>query len=449
MPKKILPLRTLLLISVGFINSVGISPMLHAADLLQVYQDGLQENPSLLAAKAQFNVISENVTQSRAALLPQISGNVNISRGTTDVTSSDSSFITTGSRDTESQGYNLNLNQSLYNRAYWERLRQSKASNAQAELEYRLTEQELIITATEAYFAVLSAQDNVEFANSELKSVGKQLELSKQRYNVGLIPITDVKESQSEYDRATAAKIQADNQFASYIEALWVLTRQYYDGLANLSENVPLLDPEPADKQAWVDNALKNNLSLLANQFALDAAEHDINQTRAEHYPTLDLIAQHDYSDSEGGSFGGSEQTQDSLMLQLHVPIYSGGATSSRVRQSVYRSEALRQQAEDTRRRVIRQTRDAYLNVSAGIARVNALKQSMISTQAAYDATNVGFRVGTRNTTEVLRSLRDTFGAKRDYAQARYEYVLNHLRLKQAVGTLSIADLQLINQWMK
>ncbi len=441
-------IKTIRSIACGFILAATYTA--NATDLMEVYAMAERNDAELRAASASYNAIRQQVPQSRAGLLPQLSGTVRSSTATNEI--EDSAFFSNiPGRDEDSDifGYTISLRQSIYNHSFWQRLKQANANVAKAEAEYQATRQNLILRTATAYFNVLAAIDNLEFAEAEKTSVGQQLEQSKQRFDVGLIAITDVKESQAQYDQAVASEIAARNQLSNTREALWTITNFYPERLNPLSADMPLLEPQPTDKQQWVDKALNENLSLLAAGFERTAAKREVSIQRSGHYPSLDLVANREFSDTEGGNFGSSEQTNTLVGVELSIPILQGGGVSAKVKEAVYNLEASRERQEATRRQVIQQTRDAYQNVIAGISRSKALKQALVSSQAAYEATEAGFEVGTRNSVDVLISLRNTFAAKRDHAQTRYEYLLDTLRLKQAAGNLSQGDLEAINRWLQ
>ncbi|HEX7026072.1 MAG TPA: TolC family outer membrane protein, partial [Gammaproteobacteria bacterium] len=415
---------------IAAVFTAGVSGSLQATDLMTFYQLAEAQDPQIRAATANYLAEQQVVPQTRAALLPQISGLVESSETTIDEVVVDG--VPQPSEDSgETFSWNVNLSQSVYDHSRWQRLRQANALAAGAEADYIAAQQELILRVAEAYFNVLAAQDTVEFAEAETKAVGQQLEQAKQRFEVGLIAITDVKESQAQYDQAVASEIAARNVLSASREALWALTSQYPEDLAELIQEIPLRSPEPDVKEEWVDKALAENLSLLAAQFQRRAAQLEISAQRGGHFPSLTLTARHGYADAENQVFGtvvttGSRESETTTVgINLSVPIFSGGGIRAQVKEAVYRRDAARENEEGVRRLVIQQTRNAYQNVIADISRVKALQQALISSEAAYRATEAGFEVGTRNAVEVLLSLRNTFSARRDYAQARYDYLLD------------------------
>ncbi|HEY3488040.1 MAG TPA: TolC family outer membrane protein, partial [Gammaproteobacteria bacterium] len=407
------PFRPLVLgLGLTFINT-----SLYAADLLELYALAERSDPSIRAAYAEYRAIEQQVPQSWANLLPQISGSISESYSKTEVEASN----LLNDSDGDTKGFEINASQSIYNHSYWQQLSQANIVAAQAEADYNAARQDLILRIASAYFSVLGAIDNLAFAEAERKSVEQQLEQTKQRFEVGLIAITDVKESQAQYDQAVASEIQAQNALSTAKEALWAIVNSYPEQINPLNEQMPLQPPDPADKQKWVDKALAENLVLLSADFARNAAQQEVDIQRSGHFPTIDLTARHNYSDEEESRFGGASETTDTIVtLSLNVPIFAGGGQHARVKEAVYRRDATRERYEATRRQVTQQTRDAYQNIVADISTVTALKQALISSEAAYEATSAGYEVGARNSVEVLTALRNVFEAKRNYAQTRY-----------------------------
>ncbi|MCK4744146.1 MAG: TolC family outer membrane protein [Sulfuriflexus sp.] len=417
-----------------------------AGGLLDNYLLARNNDPQLKAADATRLAQAETKDQSVALLLP----NISISANTDDVsTRSASNFAFNPSRDEgyNSHGYSLTLRQPVYHHDYWVGLRQADATVAQAEADYGTAKQDLMIRLASGYFDLLAAQDNLDFARAEKEATARQLEQAKQRFEVGLIAITDVHEAQAQYDLTVAQEIGADNLLANAREALQEITGQYEQAPQLLQDEIPLLSPDPTDIEQWVKKATDQNLGLKSAQFARQVASEETNRQRSGHYPTLDIVASR--SDSISRSVVGGETDTDRISLQLNVPIFAGGAVSSRTRQAAYRAEAAKQNLLQTRRSVVRQTRNAYLGVIAEISRVNALRQAVISSAKANEATQAGFEVGTRTIVDVLLSQRELFRAKRDHARSRYDYILNTLRLKQAAGSLAQVDIEAIDKWLK
>jgi len=399
-------------------------------------------------AKYAYEAAKASEPLARSNLLPQLNASASISENRTEL---DSDTVNAGTNSWTDTGWGLSLTQSIYRHDYWMDLRQAQASVAQAEAEYKAALQDLMVRTTQAYFDVLAAEDNLEFSEAEKEAVGRQLEQSQKRFEVGLIAITDVKESQASYDSAVAQAINARNQINITREALAVLTGQYIEKLEPLPEDVPLITPEPDEMQTWVDQALKGNLSFLAAQMNARAAGYGVKSSRAGHYPYLDLVANYNYNDAEydetANDVFSNDFTRDSTSVgvQLTVPIFQGLRVNSQTEQAAAQYNSALQGLEFSRRSTIQAARSSFLNVKAGIAEVEALKRTLESSRTSAEATQAGFQVGTRTAVDVLITLRNTFDAERNYALSRYNYILNWLRLTQAAGSLSEKQIQTVN----
>jgi outer membrane protein len=423
-----------------------------AEDLWQVYQLALANDAQYQQAKYAYEAAQQNAPIARSSLLPQIelTGNYTDTRNEITETSAPG-FAPTGVNKYNDTGLGVTLGQTIYNHEFWMNLKQADATVAQAEAEYKAALQDLIVRTTQAYFDVLAAEDNLEFSEAEKEAVGRQLEQSQKRFEVGLIAITDVKESQASYDSAVAQAINARNQIDITREALAVLTGKYIENLQPLPEDVPLVTPEPDDIQAWVDDALEGNLSFLAAQMGAKASGYAVKASRSGHYPYLDLFAswnqnERDVSETAGGFTAIDRTAEDTQIgVQLTLPIFSGLRVSSQTEQAAAQYNQSLQSLEFSRRSTVQAARSSFLNVKAGIAEVEALKRTLESSRTSAEATQAGFQVGTRTAVDVLITLRNTFDAERNYALSRYNYILNWLRLRQAAGSLSEKQIQTVN----
>ena len=418
----------------------------HALSLQESYNLAQEGDPQILAAKAEFDAAAENIPQARSALLPQIS--LDVFSGNSDQKASNiTGFYPASTNDTDSQGYQLTLTQSLYNHQFYKRLDQAKANVAQAAAFYSSQQQELLIRVADLYFKVLGAEDNHRFTQAEKKAVAKQLEQTKKRFEVGLIAITDVKEAQAQYDITAAQEIAASNQLATSKEALQVIINQPVDKLSSITDNIPLEVPAPNDIQAWSKTSEQNNLAIKAASYALKAAQAGMKASRAGHYPNLSLEATQSNTEFDRDT-SGADLEDTTIRLNLNIPLYSGGLTSSQGRQAGFALTQAQSNLELEKRLAKQQTRSSFLGLNAAIASVKALKQALISSQTAVEATRAGFEVGTRTSVDVLSALRNQYRSERDYAQSRYDYLLNMLKLKQAAGVLNKKDIVTVNQWL-
>ncbi|TVQ69661.1 TolC family outer membrane protein [Ectothiorhodospira sp. BSL-9] len=439
-----------------FVSLTTAAAPLYAADLLEVYRTAQDRDAELRAAEAEFRAALQARPQARSALLPQIEGTLGYAYTDTDVDGDGR-----GSFDFQTRSFELSLNQTIYDHANYVALRQADLGIAQATAVRDAARQQLILRVAEAYFGVLSAKDNLSFAEAEKEAIGRQLEQADRRFEVGLIAITDVKEAQAQFDLSVAEEIAAQNRLDQAREDLAVITGEFYESMSELSDRMPLVLPEPADKNLWVETAREANLNLVAQRLSTEVAAQDIKRQRSGHYPTLGLSAS--YTDQEfhdlpsfgsgaPGDPGPGQQFLDrrdaQIGVQLRVPIYTGGRVSSLTREARENFDASREQQELTERQTVQQTRSAFLSVNAGISRVRALEQALESTRASFEAAEAGFEVGTRTAVDVLLELRQVFRAERDFSEARYDYLLNTLRLKQAAGTLTQDDLMSVNTWL-
>ena len=432
--------------------SLLVVPGLACADtLLDIYKLATASDPQLRQAEAAYQAVAETKTQATAQLLPQISLGANLIRDRQEYTSISAPFpgFQPATYYSTTKGYSLNLTQALYHRDLFVQRREADASTAQAQANYQAAQQDLEVRATDRYFKVLSAVDNLDVAQAAKKANQHLLEQAQQRFDVGMIAITDVQEAKAAYDLSVAQEITAQNQLAIAKEQLREVTGKFHAKLDPLKEDIQLPSPEPADVEKWVDTALKQNYQLMAAQAAVDKASEDVELNRAGHYPRLDAVASYGYNDVSASLFGGSTTNDTQIGLQFTLPLYQGGGTSSRVKAAVYRLTQAREALEQQRRSTDRQARSAYLTVLDAINSVNALKQALVSTQSALDATQAGYEVGTRTIVDVLQSQSNLFDAQRNYSQARYNYIISSLQLKQAAGMLVPADLEEINRWLK
>ncbi len=429
-----------------------LTPVANAEDLMDIYRLALDNDPQLRAAAAQRRSTGEFKRQAFANFLPNLTGSANMTRGETD-RSIGGFDIDIPNTDTEN--YRLELRQTIYDGANYAQYDQSKAQVSGADADYEAAFDSLMLRSAERYFAVLTAEDALKFAIAEEKANARQLEQAEQRYEVGLTAITDVHEARASYDRARANVIVAQNALDDSKEALSELTGSRVESIDRLKEDYPLVAPEPNDSEYWVQTAVATNPALRSRQFAVTAAEEGIRRERSGHYPTVDaVLSYNDFTDNKfpltadlGEVITTTDlmNTQTQIQLQLQVPIYAGGATQSRVRQAVADYDRALDLMEQERRAVIRQTRNNFRAVIAGMSEVQAFGQTVVSAQSALEATEAGFEVGTRTIVDVLIAQRSLFQAQQDYSRARHDFILDHFRLRSSAGTIELADIQRIN----
>jgi outer membrane protein len=418
---------------------------IQAETLLELYQLAVQNDPQLKIANQERLATLEKKSQARAPLLPQVTLGADATHNwrTED-------WMTGNNQENTSVGYNVSLSYALYRRDLKIKLEQVDSQIQQAEATYESARQALMERLSSRYFAVLAANDNLKFAQSAKQAFKRQLDEAQQRFEVGLIAITDVEEAQAGYDLAVADEILAQNELDNAQEALREITGRYHQNLAALNEEAPLLGPDPTDIDAWTKTALEQNPEMLAAQYAVEEARQEIEKQRAANLPTIDLVGRHSYSDILRGDDNppGTLTTNNSLGIELNYFLYEGGAIRSRIREAQRRKDQALDRLEQQRRAIQLQTRQAYFTLISNISRVKALKQALISTETALKAVQTGFELGTRTSVDVVNAQRDLLSAQRNYSSARYDYVLNTLRLKQAAGLISVDDLAGINNWL-
>ena len=420
--------------------SLGASAQVsQAASLMEIFNLALKNDPQYQAAGANLEAAKEALPQSTANFLPSLNASAShIENTDEDIDSADS--------------YSITLTQPIFRHNTFVQRATAKSSVAQAEADFETARQELVLAVAKAYFAVLSAEDNVEFSVAEKEANARQLDQTKQRFDVGLVAITDVHESQAAYDFSVAEAIAAENNLDSARESLREITGSYHENLDALRENMPLSAPQPASLDDWTQLALDQNSALQAAYEATEQAREFVSAQTSNHYPTLDLILNH--SKYEGGTSTGGVSTDidtedTTATLQLNVALFEGGGTQSKIRQARDYLRASQHSLEQAKRATQAQVRNAYRGVISGISRVKALKQAVISNQSALKAAEAGYDVGTRTTVDVLDARRNLFRAQRDYAKARYDYVVESLNLKLAAGTLTSEHLNDIGTWMQ
>lgn len=420
-----------------------------ADDLLSLHQQAIEHDPELGQAQIALSIAKEGKTQSRSQLLPSINFSANTTynaqKGT--VGQINGLDIMTDDRY-NSYGYSLNLTQPIYRHNAWVQYRQASIQIQQTETALRAAEQALILRLAERYFDVLAAQDFLRFSQSEEQALELQLKQTKQRFEVGLIAITDLHEAQAGFDIAVTQTINAENALILSFDALQEITDQPQTELKKLNKTIQQTKPNPAHAKQWVEQALQQNLQLESTQLQNRQLRQEISRLRGGHYPTLDIVANRSNSVAAGGGFGSSDIDNTSVGLVLNVPVYLGGATRSQVRQAHDQLEKNRLLLKQQQRAVKRQTRQAYLGVISSISQTRALEQAVISSKSALQAIKTGLEVGTRTTVDLLQATRKLYRAQYDLSRSRYDYIINTLRLKQATGTLSPADLEQINRWL-
>lgn len=417
-------------------------------DLSQIYQEALSKDPVLAAARNSNRAMQEKLVQGQAQYLPTITFNAGATASRTDIKyiGNNTAFRNAGRENFEGYSYGVNLNQPIFRQQIRAQLEQAKSQVAQADKQLVLAQQNLIIRSSKAYFDVLLAQDKVALIRAQKEAVDKQKQQAQANFEVGTATITDVNEAQARYDLIQAQEIAALSDLEVKKRSVQSIIGHMPAELKSVRTDLQPQMPEPMVMEDWVNMALQNNLSIAIQQQALDIATQEVERQNAGHMPTLDAVASYTDRYANGSANGFGSDLQDATIgLQLQVPLYQGGAVSSKVREAVANKDKAADDLEASRRQAELDARQAYLNLVTAVSQVKAYEQALNSSQSQLDSTNLGYEVGVRNSVEVLNAQQQFFSAKRDLLQAQYAYLLDVLSLKFSVGMLSESDLQNVN----
>ena len=442
------PIKTL---QIYFLFSlIAISSPLRTENLADVYELALKNDPLLKAAEATYRAGKENRTQGIAGLLPTLSvgGSTNWNEYRVEEQIID---------QYNSNSYLASLNQPIFRLDKWFQFERGTALSEAASAEFAYQQQETMIRVASAYFNVLNSIDSLNAARAEEKAIGRQKDLAKKRFDVGLAAITEVQETQAAFDLTVVSRIAREAQLDSARESLTSIVGRDIKLLSPLSDNFEISLPDPLDRESWVSLGLKNNYQLKAAKLQRDAAQASARSTASNHLPQIDLVGRVSKSTSKQGKFGGfiqnplfgDEQDTRQYSIQFNLQLYAGGAISSARRQAYANYDRSKEQAIYAERSTVRDVRSNHFGVQTQVANVTARKQALASAESALEATQIGYEVGTRNTVDLLDAQKRLFQAQRDYASSRYDYIISMLRLKASVGSLSPKDLMNISNQME
>jgi outer membrane protein len=439
--------------------SAFVSLNAHAIDLIQVYQQALANDATFASARASLAAGRERVPQGRAGLLPTVglSGSIvknnsdfsPFNEGQTVVIGGVPTVVGSSGANLRTNEYTLALSQPLFRWDRWQTYEQSKLAQAISEAQFAQAQQDLITRVAQAYFDVLSSQDTLESIRAQKNAVTEQLASAKRNFEVGTQTITDTHEAQAAYDLVVAQEFAAINDQENKRSALQAIIGSEPGMLAPLQPGVTLSPPQPAAVDQWVASAETQNYGVTVQQLVLESAKRDIAKGRAGHLPTLDLVASSSRRDVNGRTGSSGDSRSNAIGLQWSVPIFSGYAVTSRVRESIALEDKARNDLETTRRNAALQARQAFLGVNSGLAQVRALQAAEVSSQSALDSNKLGYQVGVRINIDVLNAQRQLYSTRTDLARARYTTILNGLRLKSASGALREADLVPVNNLLQ
>ena len=420
---------------------LGSSPLC-AADLMDVYRDALSQDPVYAAARYTYEAGKEVLPQARAGILPSIGLEAGVNRNNRDTDG-------VPTLDYTGRSYTLRLSQPLFRMQNWIVVDQAGLQVKQSEALFADASQNLIVRSAQAYFDVLLAQDNVSLSGAQKTAISEQLAQAKRNFEVGTATITDTYEAQAKYDLAVAKEISDLNDLEIKKRALQQLIAKMPASLAPLRDNPVLALPQPSEMEQWVAAAEEASPTIAQLRLAYEIARKEVDRNYAGHMPTLDLTGSYNNSNSPTGIGSGTLDSRNtSIGLSLNFPLYSGGGTQSRVRQSLSNRDRAQQDLENTKRTVSQSVRQNYLGVTNGVLQVKALEAALISNKSSLDATVLGKEVGVRTNVDVLNAQQQLFQAQRDLQQARYNTILSQLRLKSAAGRLKEEDLAEVNRML-
>lgn len=434
------------------LSLAAISLPSHGEDLLDAYRQARANDPVLAQADATRLAVHENIPQARALLLPQISAGMSLQQQSS--LSNLSEFGNTAdSSHIRTRSLSASVDQTILNLADIANLQAAHSTYDAQEQTYEAAAQDLFVRVAEAYFLVLSDEDQLAYAKANEEAYRVTYDQAEQQYKVGIAAVTNVYQAKSYYEAAKATTISTQNTLANDRQALSVITGKPVGELKRLRDELPMDPPTPASPQAWVDSSIKNNPTILSAQYSVDAADHSVNAARAGHLPTITASFTRGKSTSwlENGSYNviGNGRYGNTIGVTLSVPIFSGGAIQSKVRQSIYQRDEAQDSLESTRRQVTQNTLNYYNSVLAGISEVESGKAAVDAAQKALDATKAGFQVGTQIMLDVLTAIQNLTQAESTYSLARHQLVLNRLLLKQSAGTIDYQDLQYANSLLQ
>ncbi len=437
--------------STTLLVSLLVSPLAIAekADLLSIYKLALENDAQFASAREQFNASQEADDQGLAGLLPQINLSASTSNSKSVQLQNGISGRTGGGN---THGWGATLQQPIFQLSSWFNYTKSKKVVSQAEKQLSLETQSLILRVAEAYFNALRAEDSLETAKARETAFKRQYEQAQQRFEVGLIAKTDVLEAKAVYDNARVTRITAENDVEVSYEAIRTITNQLPGDLGKLDKNMPVKAPTPAKIESWVKTALKSNLAVQVANEAAKVAEEEVKRQKAGHAPTVNAKAEYGHlaQPSTRSAFTDSngKTNTTTYSLNFNFPIYSGGLTSSQSREASSLLAKAMHDKDFQVRTTYQQTRNFFNTVNSDVQRVDARWQSTISSASALEATESGYEVGTRNIIDVLEAQSNLYNSQQDYLNARYDFIINTLKLKQQAGTLSPDDLTELNKWI-
>lgn len=431
-------------------SSAQAAASLPADDILKVYKLSIENDPQFRGAYNEQKALRESLSQAYARLMPVINGEVIYGKINQNLKESENAVYDMGESNYDSTSYTLKMTQPIFNWSLFLEVSQAKNLKNRADVDLELAKQELILRVVQAYFTALASKESLALANAEKVDIEVLHERASVKCKSGLAPDTDLYDARSRLASANAQMIKAESDYRDALQALQEICNEGFMNLKNLQENLPMEMPVPDDVGHWVKVGLDRNLKLKIQQFDREVARIEVDRQRSGHYPILNVVGRYNRQDTGGSLFGGSSivDTKD-VMLELSVPIFEGGLIQSKMEEAKARSSVKAESFERQRRAVIREVNATYDGIKTAKSRAEAFEKSIEFQSNVLEAKEQGYRSGIYTSLAVLDASRDLYLLRRDYAQSRYDYVFNTLRLKQAMGTLSDADLIIINNWLR
>lgn len=435
----------------GLATLLSLLPSLaQADDLAEIFNLASERDPVIREARARYQAAETIIAQGRSQIMPAINATGSTSRDTTGIATDSAQGAHSFQNGFNSKSYGVSLRQTLFNVQAWYAFESARMSERVAAVTLAQNEQDLILRVATAYFDVLRSLDNLEAFDAELEAAERVLEQTRERFEVGLVPITDVNDSQASYDLARVSQLVEQNNYNQRLEALEAITGLSHENLERLRDDFPIVLPDTGMEE-WVEVAQENNLDIQAARFNREASEDNAKAARAAMLPTVDIAANYNwrFSANPFSFFPAVPNEGTSIGLNLTVPLFAGGLNSARMREAYYLLDASDEALLRTQRDAVRAARNNYRSVETGVLAVEARQQAIVSAQSALESAEVGAEVGTRNIVDVVLAQRLLFQTQRDHANARYDYVIDTLNLKEAAGTLSPQDIYDLNQWLE
>ena len=434
--------------AMGTAIAMGFMVNAQAADLVEIIRDAKANDSAFASARSTLEAGREKLPQGRSLVLPTLSASGNAGNTYNNVSSLASAGTTKVERDPRNLGWTVALSQPLYRPQNWIQYDQAEYQVAQAEAQFGLATQDLIVRTSQAYFDVLTSQDNLAFIQAQKTAISEQLAQARRNFEVGTATITDTNEAQARFDLSLSQEIAAQNDIELKKRTLQLIIGKFPENLTPLGAKFMLSPPQPSRMDDWVESAQKASYAVRIQEASSAIAEREIQRNRAGHLPTLDVVGSvgRALASNNVNTGIGTDIFTTSIGLQLAVPIYQGGVVNSRIREAIANRDRSNSDLENARRQAALTARQSFLGVTNGMAQVRALEQAVISSESSLASNRLGYDVGVRINIDVLNAQQQLFSTKRDLAKARYDTIMNGLRLKAAAGSLAETDLEDVNR---